>query len=179
MSTEKSKFILAIDLGTSGPKVALVTIHGEVVNHEFEEIELLLLPQGGAEQRPEDWWEAIKKATKRVISKSSISKDEIVAISCTAQWSGTVAIDRQGNSLMNAIIWMDARGAENVKQITGGFIKFKNYGLGKLLRWMRLTGGVPGHSGKDPIAHILFIKNNLPDIYQATYKFLEPKDYLN
>jgi xylulokinase len=49
----------------------------------------------------------------------------------------------------------------------------------KLLTWLRLTGGVPGQAGKDSIAHILFIKHELPEIYRSTYKFLEPKDYLN
>jgi len=42
-----------------------------------------------------------------------------------------------------------------------------------------LTGGIPAHSGKDSIAHILYIKNKFPEIYKKTYKFLEPKDYIN
>ena len=42
-----------------------------------------------------------------------------------------------------------------------------------------MTGGIPAHSGKDSIAHILYIKNELPDIYQQTHTFLEPKDYIN
>ena len=54
MSSE-NKFILAIDLGTSGPKVALATLGGELLGSEFEETELILLPDGGAEQSPADW----------------------------------------------------------------------------------------------------------------------------
>jgi len=46
MSTDK-KYILAIDLGTSGPKTALVSTHGEVVDFEFEKTQLLLFPNGG------------------------------------------------------------------------------------------------------------------------------------
>jgi xylulokinase len=42
-----------------------------------------------------------------------------------------------------------------------------------------LTGGAPGQSGKDPISHILYIKNECPEVYRKTYKFLEPKDYIN
>ncbi len=49
-------YILAIDLGTSGPKVALASTRGEIVAWEVEEIPLLLFPDGGAEQRPDDWW---------------------------------------------------------------------------------------------------------------------------
>ena len=51
------KYILAIDLGTSGPKVALVSVQGELVSSEFEETQLLLLPEGGAEQSPTEWWQ--------------------------------------------------------------------------------------------------------------------------
>lgn len=48
MAAESTKYILAIDLGTGGPKVALVSTDGEIVGHEFEKTELLLLPGGGA-----------------------------------------------------------------------------------------------------------------------------------
>lgn len=179
MSTATNKYILAIDLGTSGAKAALVSGDGKVLDFEFEAIPLFLLANGGAEQSPEDWWEATKRAAKRLLAKKLVVIDDVVALSCTAQWSGTVAVDRDGNHLMNAIIWMDARGAHYVRRVTGGFIKIQGYGMRKLLRWLRLTGGVPGHSGKDSMAHILYIKNALPEVYRQTYKFLEPKDYLN
>ena len=41
---------------------------------------------------------------------------------------------------------------------------------------MWLTGGAPGMSGKDPLAHILFIRDEQPDVYRDTVKFLEPVD---
>ena len=179
MRADDGRYILSIDLGTSGPKVALVSTQGEVVDWEFEPMPLLLVPGGGAEQRPDDWWDAIKTAAARLLGRRVVPVDDIVALSCTTQWSGTVAVDRAGRPLMNAIIWMDSRGARYIQDITGGLIKIQDYGLGRLVTWLRLTGGVPTHSGKDPIAHILYIKNDLPDIYRATYKFLEPKDYLN
>ncbi len=52
MPATPRKVVLAVDLGTSGPKVALVSTGGAVLGHEFEPVELLLLPGGGAEQRP-------------------------------------------------------------------------------------------------------------------------------
>ena len=88
-------------------------------------------------------------------------------------------MDRDGNPLGNAIIWMDARGAQYLHPITGGPLQVAGYGVDKLWTWIRLTGGIPSHSGKDPIAHILYLKAEKPDIYNAAYKFLEPKDYLN
>lgn len=179
MPAADQKYILALDLGTSGPKVALYSTQGEYVGHEFEATPLYLKPNGGAEQRPDEWWYAIVLATKRLLAKGLISSRDIIAISCTSQWSGTVAVDRNGNPLTDAIIWMDSRGAGQVRQATGGTIQFEGYGLQKLVRWLRLTGGIPAHSGKDPIAHILYLKHERPEIYRATYKFLEPKDYLN
>jgi xylulokinase len=173
------KLILAIDMGTSGPKVALVSTDGFVVGFEFEPIELVLLPEGGAEQDPDNWWAAISRATQRVIAKSKISKDDIIAVCCTTQWSGTVPVDQDGNHLMNAIIWMDSRGAKHLKEISGRGLKLEGYGAWRLYRWIRITGGIFGQAGKDPLAHILYIKNELPEVYEKTYKFLEPKDYLN
>ena len=51
-----------------------------------------------------------------------------------------------------------------------------------LTSWRHGCGSVaasPRTRGKDSISHILYIKNELPQIYQRAFKFLEPKDYLN
>jgi xylulokinase len=173
------KCILAIDLGTSGPKVALVSLNGEVLASAFAETPLLLLGDGAAEQRPDDWWAAVTTATRKLLAQKAGLADDVAAVSCTSQYSSTVAVGRDGRPLMNAVNWMDTRGAPHVRKITGGWPRVQGYGLGKLLRWIRLTGGAPTRSGKDSIAHILFIKHERPDVYLATHKFLEPKDYLN
>ncbi len=179
MPSTDSKFILALDLGTSGPKAALISTRGDVVDYEFEAVELLLFPKGGAEQRPLDWWQAIMRASKKVLAKNKVPVEDIVAVNCTSQWSGTVAVDADGQPLMNAIIWMDSRGSQHISDLTDGLLKIEGYALTKLYRWVRLTGGAPGLSGKDPLAHILYIKDQLPEIYRQTYKFLEPMDYIN
>ena len=49
----------------------------------------------------------------------------------------------------------------------------------KIISLLRRTAGGPAQHGKDPIAHILAIKNELPDIYEKTAVFLEPQDYIN
>ena len=173
------KFILAIDLGSSGPKVALVSTRGEIVASEFELVETLFLPGGGVEQRPEEWWQAIVRAAQRLLAQGLVPLENILAVNCASLYSTTVAVDREGHPLTNAIFWMDTRGAPYVQEITGGLLKFEGYGLGRLVTWLRHTGGIPGHSGKDSIAHILFIRHEQPEIYRQTYKFLEPKDYIN
>lgn len=175
----KDKYILAVDLGTSGPKTALISVYGDVLASEFEGTPIILLPGGGAEQDPDGWWGAIMATAKRVLDKGLVPPEDIVAISVTAQWAGTVAVDKDGRHFMNAIIWMDSRGAEAVKDIMKSSIKIGGYPIIKVMTWMKLTGGVPSRSGKDPICHILWLKKNCPDIYRNTYKFLEPKDYIN
>ena len=67
--------VLAIDLGTSGPKVALVSADGHIVGHGFEPVDLLLTSDGGAEQSPEDWWEAIGRASRRALASLSVPVD--------------------------------------------------------------------------------------------------------
>ncbi len=173
------RYVLAVDLGTGGPKVALVSVEGQVAGSEFEPVELLLLDGGGAEQRPDDWWGAITTAAKRLLARGLVPVEQIVAIACTGQWSGTVAVDRDGTPLMNAVIWMDTRGSREVRRITKGTPGAAGYGLLKARKWIRATAGVPGQAGKDPIAHILFIKRERPEVYAATHKFLEPVDWLN
>jgi len=168
------KYILTIDLGTSGPKVALFSLEGGLIGSEFQENHVHLLPNGGAEQSPAEWWGTINMAVKRLLGKSLIPSEDIIAVATTGQWSGTVAVDREGSALGNAVIWMDSRGEPYVKKITGGPVKVEGYGADKLFKWVRLTGGLPGSSGKDPIAHILYLKHTHPEIYQNTYKFLEP-----
>ncbi|MEW6264772.1 MAG: FGGY-family carbohydrate kinase [Thermodesulfobacteriota bacterium] len=178
--TAAEKFILAIDLGTSGSKTALVSVYGEVVDFEFQEVPLLLLPGGGAEQNPDDWWRAIMTTAKILLARGTVSPDQVVAVGLSCHWSGTVAVDRSGRPLMNAIMWMDSRGAAPLyKNVLQGWPRVVGYPARMLYDWIKITGGAPGHSGKDPLAHIHYIKENCPDIYDRTSKFLEPKEYVN
>lgn len=179
MANQRDKYVLAIDLGTSGPKSALVSTSGEVLDCEFEENQLRLVPGGGAEQDPSEWWRTIRSTAKKVLAKQLVPVDEIVAVSCTAQWSGTVAVDEYGEPLHDGIIWMDARGRRHVRDVTGGLVRVEGYGVRKLWPWLRLTGALPAHSGKDSLAHILYLKRERPAIYRRAACFLEPKDYVN
>jgi xylulokinase len=171
--------ILAIDLGTSALKVALVSTTGEVVASEQETCRVKLLPGGGAEQDPRHWWDMITGASSRLMTRGGVPAGSVVAVACTAQWSGTVAVDERYEPLRDAIIWMDSRGAPYARGITHGLVNMQGYGVDKLARWLRTTGGIPARSGKDSIAHILWLKHEEPETYRRTHLFLEPKDWLN
>jgi xylulokinase len=173
------RHVLAIDLGTSALKVALVSMAGEVVASEQDTCQVRLLPGGGAEQDPEQWWELITKASSRLMARGAVPAESVAAVACTAQWSGTVPVDERGEPIRDAIIWMDSRGAPYVRRATGGIVRVQGYGVVRLARWLRATGGIPGRSGKDPIAHILWLKHEEPETYRRAHLFLEPKDWLN
>jgi xylulokinase len=174
-----ARHVLAVDLGTSALKVALVSTAGQVVAAEQETCEVRLLPGGGAEQDPRHWWELITKASSRLMARGTTSGASVAAVACTAQWSGTVPVDPGGQPIRDAIIWMDSRGAPYVRRVIGGPVKVQGYGVDKLARWLRATAGIPAQSGKDSLAHILWLKHEEPGTYQRAHRFLEPKDWLN
>src|SRR5512142_3580889 len=117
---QNEKLILAGDLGTSGMKVALITITGKVLGWETEPIRLILTPDGGAEQSPEEWWQAFLSAAGRLLRQDPEARAHVVAVCCSTQGEGTVPVDRSGAALSNAILWMDMRGASYLrKQLSG------------------------------------------------------------
>ena len=170
---------LAVDLGTSGMKVALITVSGQVLGWEAEPIKLYLTPDGGAEQSPEEWWQAFLTAGKRLMGRGLAAASSLRAICCSTQGEGTIPVDRDGQALMNCVLWMDMRGAPHLQKQFKGLINLDGISLPKILRWVRLTGGMPSTTGKDPAGHMLLIRDRFPEVYERTYKFLNVLDYLN
>ena len=172
-------FVLAVDLGTGGPKVALLSASGRIAAHTFAPVGVTLTDDGGAEQSPQAWWEAIVSSARRALADSGVTPERVAGVGCTSQWSGTVAVDGAGDAIGPAIIWMDSRGAKAVRETVRGALNVQGYSASKLARWIRKTGGIPSLSGKDPVGHIHFLRTRRPDVYASTAVFLEPVDYLN
>ena len=177
-ASDSSRYVLAIDLGSGALKAALVSDTGEVVSSGVERITTYLLPDGGAEQDADQWWDAAKRVVKKVIAESGVSAEDIVAVICDSQWSVVVPVNEHGEPLMRAVHWLDSRGGPYNRKISNGFPCIQGYGLFKLFKWIRATGLAPTQSGVDSLGHVLYIKNDRPDVYKKTYKFLEPMDYL-
>jgi len=156
----EEKYILAHDHGTSGSKAAIVSIHGEVIGFEFEEVPLFLPSAGAAEQNPDDWWNAMKKTITRVLDKNLVSIDDIIGFCNTSQWSGTIPVDKEGNHLMNAIIWMDTRGAPYVEKFYKGILKVGGMNLIKALKYLHDNGIIHNDVKPDNI----MIDNNLTPV---------------
>jgi xylulokinase len=173
-----TRYVLAIDLGSGSHKAAVVSDTGQVIASAAEPVTTHLLPNGGAEQDPEEWWNGALAAAKKVLCSAAVPPKNIVAVSCDSQWSVVVPVDENAVPLMNAVHWLDTRGGPHNRRITGGFPNIRGYGVRRLLKWVKLTGLAPTHSGVDSLGHVLFIKHERPQIYRKTYKFLEPMDYL-
>lgn len=171
--------VLAVDLGTSGAKAAIFSESGEVLASAFRPTQLRLLPGGGAEQDPAEWWQAIIEASQQCLAHDGVERAAVRAVGVTAQWSGTVAVGSDGVPLHPALIWMDSRGAPGIDKITGSTFGLLPYGITRAARWITLTGGAPAKSGKDSLAHILYLREHAPAVYAKARHFLEPKDYIN
>lgn len=172
------QLVLGYDFGTSAVKAALFNRDGTLLGHSSETYPLILPEQGWAEQRPEDWWQSMIKATQSLLLQTKVESSSICAIGICAQMCGMVPVNKQGVALHNALIWLDARSAPIALKITSGIIKVSGYGISKLLRWLWLTNGAPNLAGKDPISKMLWIKEQRNEIWGETHKLLDVKDYL-
>jgi xylulokinase len=179
MPDDATPLILAVDLGTSALKIALVSEAGGIVGWESEPVPLVLSGAGAAEQSPEAWWEAWRAAAGRLLDRRPEARRRIIAVCCSTQGEGTLPVDRDGRPLGNALLWMDTRGAEPLRRQLRGWVNVGGLSLARLARFIRLTGGAPSPTGKDPAGHMLFIRDRLPRIYEQTHKFLNVLDFLN
>jgi glycerol kinase len=160
-------FVAALDLGTTGCRTYIFDLAGSIISSDYQEWESFYPQPSYVEQDANLWWESIKKTTKGAIKKSGIDKSEIVSLSVTNQRETIVPIDREGNTLHNALVWQDRRTTTQVD-----FIKSK-IGIDRIYRTTGLT--------IDPYfsaTKILWFKDEKPEIYQKTHKFLLVSDYI-
>jgi xylulokinase len=179
-SSKVERLVLAIDLGTSGCKCALVGLNGEVHAWAFRPVPLHLVGEHGVEQDPQDWWQAFLGAAQELLAVDAQRRQQVVAICCSSFGECTVAVDSQGEPLARAMLWCDMRGADAIRRrARGGLLNIQGYGPLKLARWLRLTGGVPSLSGKDSAGHIAWLHDHDKSVVERTYKFLNALDFMN
>lgn len=169
--------VLAIDLGTSGPKTAVVSASGVIHALGRAQVETFHLPDGGAEQDPAAVWEAVKHAAREAVGLSGVSAARIEAVLCSSQFASIIPVGKDGEAVMNMVLWVDRRGATaRLKQLPG-YPRFS----GDLLRlpaWVYRHGLAPIGTGDDSLAKMRWIKHARPEIYERTATFLEPMDFV-
>jgi xylulokinase len=170
------RHVLAVDLGTTGLKVGLVSTTGEIAWTADAQLTTNWRPHGGAEQDANEWWRLITDAARTGIASGVVDPKSIVAVSTTGQWASTVPVDENGVPVGPCILWMDTRGGRHVRKRIGG--KVSGYKAKAIATWIRHTGGAPSTAGADPIGHLLHLEIDEPDIARAARWYLEPVDYV-
>ncbi len=163
-------YYLGIDLGSSSVKLALVdAANGKnigLVQEPEEEMSMLAVHQGWAEQEPEEWWRHVCNGIKKLKTTYQISSEDIKGIGIAYQMHGLVIIDEQGNCLRKSIIWCDSRavgiGAEAYRQI------------GKETCDTHLLNAPANFTA----SKLKWVKDHEPEIYAKIHKFMLPGDYI-
>ena len=93
--------ILAIDLGTSGVKVGLLTREGELLSFSRANYALSYPREGWVEQDPEEWWAAVRTATREVLAGQDVR--QICAVCPGGQGPVLVVVDAEGRPVRPAI----------------------------------------------------------------------------
>lgn len=171
--------ILSVDLGTTGPKVALMNLEGKIICSARNNVPFIYVDSNGVEQDPNHWWVAIDQAISWVLMKSIEHKKDIIGISTTSHWSSCVFLDKDQKIIDHSIICDDSRGAQAIKKLNKTLLPIAGYAPRKLWYWIRKSGGAPRLSGQDSLAHLLYLKDVEPKKFEQIHYVLEPKDYIN
>ena len=174
-------YVIAYDVGTTGLKSCLFDISKEKgiinVDGEMEDYDLYVLENGGVEQDPNQWWDAICVTTERLLREAGVSKEEIRGVSFCVQMQVLVLVDKEGHAVRNAMSYMDNRSAEQIKKGLNHGLKIAGMNARKLLRSLKITGAVSA-SVKDPLWKYRWVADNEPEVFAKAHKWLDVKDYL-
>lgn len=146
---------LAIDIGTSGCKVALSS--GSAFWTEKIGLEV---SRGGlsVEQDPEAWLKAVQAVVPRVLEQAGRRAEEIRGVSISSHSPSLVPVDKVGQPLRPCLTWQDRRAqgqADRISQAIGKPVDATSFD-----------------------AKMVWIRENEPEIYAKTKVFLQPKDFV-
>lgn len=161
-----NRYLLGIDLGTSCCKIALFTTDLDLIFSGIQEYKTSYLNIDWVEQDANDWWKVVVNLIKNLLKKTHIKPNSIIGLGIDSQSSVVLPVDTKGNSLRPAMIWLDRRAKQQSNII--------NKKMADLL--LNINGNYSDPSNMSP--KILWLKQNEPDIYKKTYKFLNANGYL-
>ena len=163
-------YYIGFDLGSSSIKVALVEMATgksiDVAQEPENEMSMLAIKNGWAEQKPEDWWQHSCNAIAKLKKKHSITADQIKGIGISYQMHGLVLVDKAGETLRQSIIWCDSRA------VAIGREAFDGIGAEKC------STHLLNSPSNFTASKLKWVKENEPEIYSRIHKFMLPGDYL-
>ncbi len=176
---QNSSYIITYDVGTTAVKTCLFQVDEKIklLEHAGMTYPLNLLENGGAEQDPADWWNAMCITTKQLLLKSPLKPTQISGISFCSQMQGLVLTDEFGNPLRPAMSYMDQRAGEQLRIGLSHGLKIAGCNLLILLKSLYITKAVAS-SIKDPVWKYKWVEKNEPDCFQRVYKWLDVKEFL-
>lgn len=161
-----AKYILGIDVGTSGTKAMLLTTDGEVIAQQKDNYSFETPHPGWAEANAKDWLNAVTSLIRTL--SSHVEDADIVAIGIDGLYGGSgIPVDNKGQAIGPALIWMDRRAVLEANEAT------KLVGETEL---MAVTANLA-----DPYygyTKLMWLKKNKPDLYAKTATFLPPESYI-
>jgi xylulokinase len=162
--------LLGLDLGSSSVKASVIDgASGDCLASAFypkDEMKIIALRPGWAEQDTETWWENIKASVYDCNTQLGERKKDIGAIGISYQMHGLVAVDRNYKTLRPSIIWCDSRAVHYGEEA------FRSLGEEYCLSHMLNS---PGNFTASKLA---WVKENEPDLYGKIHKIMLPGDYI-
>ena len=162
--------LLGIDLGSSSVKASVIDGEsGKCLATAFyppDEMNIIALKPGWAEQEPETWWQNLKKAICDCTRQLGSRRNDIGAIGISYQMHGLVTIDRDHKVLRPSIIWCDSRAVEYGERAFAS--------LGSEFCLSHLLNS-PGNFTASKLA---WVKDYEPDLYSKIYKIMLPGDWV-
>ena len=161
------KYVLGIDLGTSGTKTVLFDQNGNGICSATIEYPMYQPCNGWAEQDPSDWANAAVNTIRTVLSQSGVPAEDVISLGISGQMHGLVMLDEQGGVIRPSIIWCDQRTAKECEEITD-IVGYKNL--------IRITANpaLPGFT----LSKLMWVRKHEPENYARCRHILLPKDYV-
>jgi ribulose kinase len=161
-------YFLTADGGTESLRARVYDVTGKELGSVAVPYETKFSAGARAEQNPADWWANFVKASRGAIAEAGIDPARIEAIAYATTSCTVVALDRDGQALRPALIWMDVRASEEADMVlaTGDPA-------------LCLNGGGRGPvSAEWMIPKALWLKRNEPEVFDRAFRICEYQDYL-
>jgi len=157
--------LIGIDIGTTGMKVILYSTEGKIIRESYEEYPVSTPRSGWVELETGKVWDVFKRNLYKVVNKFSETN---FAMSFSVLGDSVIPIDKNGEAIYPAIISSDIRSTEYVKKIKERFSSREIFDFSG--RWVHTMC---------PLTKILWLKDNMPDIYKNSYKFIDYIAWIN
>jgi xylulokinase len=169
-SREDSPLVLAVDLGTSGTRVALIDLAGRALGSASRPVAMRLGDGAVAEEDPEEIWRALAASVRDALGQAPGAGARVAAILCGSQYSSLVPVDAGGAPVGPLVLYLDQRGAPYARALTE-----RHPELWKL--WIE-RHGMPSAGGGNSLSHWLWFQNERPEVHARAHAYVEPMDYV-